>query len=229
MPADRQDISFVKVSPKRMYESVVEQIEGMINRGELNPGDKLPPERDLGRRLGVSRAVLSQAFRVLEEHGVIQVRAGYGRSVRQMPRSSIASSDVVRSLENAAIYDLLEVRDVLECRIVELACERATDADLRTIEEVLERSGIDSLDLGLDEAFHLAVAQATYNVLFVNILHLSLDLLRKTRDRTLQIPGRRRSMVSEHRAIFEAVKCRDKKAAVFAVVRHLDGIKANLG
>lgn len=227
MNRDCPDVSFTQVKPHKMYEAVVEQIEGMINRGEMKPGDALPSERGLTSRLGVSRGVLSQAFRVLEEDGIIEVRPGSGRVVRSVPLECDENTQVVRLLERAAIMDLLEVRDALERKIVELACERTTQAEIDRVDQVLQRCG-NTLDVGLDEEFHLAVADATHNVVFSNMLRLSLSLLRKTRERTLKKPSNKQAMLNEHRAIYEAIRKRDKQAAVRAVVNHLDGIKARL-
>ncbi len=228
LPTKRPDVAFIQVKTQRMYEVVVQQLEGMINRGELRPGDSLPSERDLTERLGVSRGVLSQAFRVLEEEGVIQVRPGSGRLVREVPSRGGDHVQVVRRLERAAILDLIEVRDTLEGRIAQLACERATPADLEALRGVLERCRAKDLDANLDEEFHLALAEATRNVVFANMLRLSLTLLRKTRERTFREPGNALAMLNEHQAIYEAVLRRDPVAACQAVTAHLDGIKTRL-
>lgn len=224
----RPDVSFIQVKTQRMYEAVVQQLEGMINRGELRPGDTLPSERDLTERLGVSRGVLSQAFRVLEEEGIIQVRPGSGRMVRDVPTRANEQVQTVRRLERAAIMDLIEVRDTLEGRIAQLACERATAADLEALRGVLDRCRAKDLDANLDEEFHLALAQASQNVVFANMLRLSLTLLRKTRERTFRQPGSAQAMLEEHQDIYEAVARRDPVAAALAVTHHLDGIKSRL-
>ena len=222
------DVSFIQVKTQKMYEVVVQQLEGMINRGELRPGDTLPSERDLTERLGVSRGVLSQAFRVLEEEGIIQVRPGSGRMVREAPSRGGDHVLVVRRLERAAIMDLIEVRDTLEGRIAQLACERATPGDLEAMRGVLDRCRAKVLDANLDEEFHLALAQATQNVVFANMLRLSLNLLRKTRERTFRLPGNPAAMLEEHQAIYNAVAGRDPVAATQAVSTHLEGIKTRL-
>ena len=227
MNRDLAGVDFTQVKTQKMYEAVVAQMEGMINHGELKPGDALPSERDLTTRLGVSRGVLSQAFRVLEQDGIIAVRPGSGRVVRSVPLAINENSEVVRSLESAAILDLIEVRDALERKIVELACERGDRADFDRVERILFRCGA-TLDVGLDEEFHLAVADATHNFVFSNMLRLNLSILRKTRERTLRSPRNVEAMLSEHRAIFDAISRHDPEAAVLAVVSHLDGIKLRL-
>lgn len=221
------DVDFTQVKTQKMYEAVVAQMEGMINHGELKPGDVLPSERSLTTRLRVSRGVLSQAFRVLEQDGIIEVRPGSGRVVRSVPGQAAENSAVVRSLESAAIMDLIEVRDALERKIAELACQRADGHDIERIGHILDRGG-GTLDVGLDEEFHLAVADATHNVVFSNMLRLNLSILRKTRERTLRVPRNAEAMLSEHRAIYEAIRRGEPQAAVQAVVGHLDGIKTRL-
>jgi GntR family transcriptional repressor for pyruvate dehydrogenase complex len=222
----REKLRFTRVAAKRMYEAVVEQIEGMIQRGELAAGDVLPSERDMAAMLGVSRGVLSQAFRVLEENGVIEVRPGYGRVVRAVRADD--ATDVLRELEKAAILDLLEARETVERTIVELACQRATDADLGEIERIVQAWKREELDVDTDQEFHLAVARATHNVVLTNMLRLTLGLLRKTRERTLQVPGRKQRMVEEHNAIYQAIVARNPEAAREAVARHLNSIRSHL-
>lgn len=224
----RAKAGFSKVRVPRTYQAVVEQIEGMIERGELAPGDVLPSEREMAAMLGVSRGVLAQAFRVLEENGVVEVAPGSGRFVRSAGVRSGEAVDVLRELQKAAILDLLEVRETLERTVVELACLRATEADLAEIERLLASPIGGTPDGGADDVFHLAVARATHNAVLKNIVRLTLGLIHKTRERLLPAPGRSEEMASEHRAIFEAIKSRDVRAAREAVERHLRSIRAHL-
>jgi GntR family transcriptional repressor for pyruvate dehydrogenase complex len=215
--------SFTPVKTTRLYEVVVQQIETMIDKGEFQPGDQLPSERELADRLGVSRAVLTQAFRVLESNGLIEVRAGSGRYIRQ-GMTLENDTGVVYSLERAAIKDLLEVREVLECRIAELACERANDKDLHEIEATINRFG----DYETDINFHLAIAQAMHNIVFVNMLRSNMSLLYKTREHTLMKDRKKEEIVGEHRGIFQAIAERNKSDAVKKVMEHIHGIQLRL-
>jgi len=97
-------------------------------------GDRLPPERDLAKQLGVSRSTLREAFRVLEQQGIIVTKPGGGRYIVGLPKQYDKQA-LLEDLEKAAIWDLLETREMLENRIVELACERATEQDLINIRE----------------------------------------------------------------------------------------------
>ncbi|HHW43452.1 MAG TPA: FadR family transcriptional regulator [Desulfotomaculum sp.] len=221
---------FRKVEYRRLYEDVINQIETIILAGQLAPGDKLPPERELAEEIGVSRGTLREAFRILERQGIIETRPGGGRYVRKLPEGLLDKERILSSLETAAMLDLLEAREVFESKIVELACERATPVDLETIEQSLamaEGEKIDGLEvLNHDQAFHLALAEATHNIVFVNIVELNLALLFQIRSKTSVLPGRAKEIIAEHRAIFEAVKDRDSQRAREMLLVHLNNIKA---
>ncbi|AEG16610.1 GntR domain protein [Desulfofundulus kuznetsovii DSM 6115] len=223
---------FKKIEYRRLYEDVITQIENIILAGQLAPGDKLPPERELAEEIGVSRGTLREAFRILERQGIIETRPGGGRYVRKLPENRLDRERILSNLETAAMLDLLEAREALESKIIELACERATKADLEAIERalsIIEEGKAERYEvLDHDQAFHLAIAEATHNIVFVTICELYLDLLFKIRAKTTVMPGRAKQILEEHRAIFEAIKCRDTNGAKKALMDHLRNIKTSI-
>lgn len=225
-------MGFQAVRPTLLYEKVVDMIKDLIKSGELKPGDRLPAERDLGQKLAVSRSTLREALRVLELDGLIETRPGGGRYVRMAKPDLSTSDDLIASLENAAIWDLLEVREVLEAKIVELACLRAGRSDLDAIASAVA-AGRRAVDMGgpvttVDEDFHLALAQASHNVVFYNVMRLHMMMLQRTRQRTTSMPGRALEMQQEHEDIYEAIKARNVGEAVAAVHKHLNAIRRRL-
>ena len=221
-------MTFEKVEYIRLYEKVVEQIEAMIQRGELAPGDQLPAERDLSELFNVSRGTLREAFRVLEQQGIIYTRPGGGRYVAKVPaKGDLDKAAILASLENAAILDLLEAREVIELKVVELACQRATLEEIIAIEETFS-AGNGQKPVASDYAFHLALADASHNQAFINLVKLNLDLLKKTREKTLKSPDRVQGMVGEHYRIFEAVRERDQVRARETMLAHLSGIRERM-
>src|SRR5215211_5599010 len=120
----------------RLYEQVADQISTWITENGLRPGDRLPPERELAQRLGVSRATLSQALVALEVIGVVAVRHGDGTVLTDKPRVG-RITDAIRA-HAERIPDVIEARDALETKIAALAAQRRTQEDLDRIDAALK-------------------------------------------------------------------------------------------
>jgi GntR family transcriptional regulator, transcriptional repressor for pyruvate dehydrogenase complex len=209
---------FEQVSGVRLYETVVRQILDLISRGEIAPGATLPPERDLADRLGVSRNVLREAFRVLEVRGIVRSRQGGGRYVRDDNiLAALPAEGVVLRLEQAVIADVLESRELIEVQVARLASERAGDEQ---IEDLLRLC--DSTDTGWEAnaGFHTAIAIATGNFMLERLVRFQMDLLRDVQQRRHYTATEARRLLAEHRAIAEAIAGRDPDAAESAVRQH---------
>lgn len=223
-------MKFKKIAPVRLYESVIEQIMGLIKTNELKPGDKLLPERELAEKLSISRGSLREAFRVLESRGLIKSKPGGGRFIREIRKNGYNSTEnIILSLKKSSILELLEAREMFEIKIVELAAQRATTEDIEIIEKALNKMIEEELrndeKIQSDTEFHLAIARASHNFVFTNIMQLHLDLLHETRSRTWQISGRKKEQYQEHRAIFQAIKEHNSKKAGEAILEHLRNVK----
>jgi len=224
-------MEFKEIAPVRLYESVIEQVVKLIKNNELKPGDKLPPERELAEKLSISRGSLREAFRVLESRGFIKSQPGGGRYIREIRKNGHNDTEnIILSLEKSSILELLEAREIFEVKIVKLAAQRATVEDIKSMEEALnkmnEEDGLkDDKKTESDTEFHLAIASASHNFVFVNIIKLHLDLLRDTREKTQQIPGRREERWREHQAILQTIKEHDTKKAGEAMLKHLRKVR----
>ena len=224
-------MEFKEITPVRLYESAIEQIIGLVKRSELKPGDKLPSERELAEKFSISRGSLREAFRVLESKGLIKSKPGGGRFIREIKKDAfIDTKNVILNLEKSSILELLEAREIFEVKIVKFAAERATAEEVKVIEEAFSRVSEegrteDEKKIESDTEFHLAIARASHNFVFVNIIKLHLDLLRDIREKTQQIPGRREERWREHQAILQAIKEHDSKKASEAMLKHLRTIR----
>ncbi|MCK4309367.1 MAG: FadR family transcriptional regulator [Candidatus Atribacteria bacterium] len=224
-------MEFKEITPVRLYESVIEQIMDLIKNNELKPGDKLPPERELAEKFSISRGSLREAFRVLESRGIIKSKPGGGRYIREIRKNGHNNTEnIILSLEKSSILELLEAREIFEVKIVKLAAQRATVEDIESIEKALKKMNEeeelkDDKKTESDTEFHLAIAGASHNFVFVNIIKLHLDLLKETREKTQQIPGRREERWHEHQAILQGIKEHDSKKAGEAMLKHLKSIR----
>lgn len=214
----------------RIYEKVVEELKGDIARGALRPGDPLPPERKLMDEMGVSRSSLREAFRVLELLGLIESIPGKGRFVRR-PRST-AGEGRKMPLEDEAILELMEARRLLDPSIAREAARRALPADLTRLRRIISvtQTNLDDLDhrAQSDFDFHLAMAEATHNFVFVNIMRMNFNLILATHDRIYRLLTDKEAFLHEHMALYEAILDHDGSRAAELSASHIERIYKTL-
>ncbi len=216
-----------------LTEKAQQQVEALIVDGTLKAGDRLPSERDLTEQLKVSKTVIREAVRSLVAKGLIDVRVGSGMYVRAVgsdmmkePMSLLLRSNVLKP------DDVFEVREALEVTIAGLAAERATEDDLKAMEEnikALKSTRLSAADYAeLDVGFHRLVVKAAGNPLFAFLLNSLNDVMIEVRLRAFSI-GEGKTVANalqEHLQVFEQIKARDAEGARAAMQKHLtQGIK----
>jgi GntR family transcriptional regulator, transcriptional repressor for pyruvate dehydrogenase complex len=209
----------------RLYEQVAEQITAWIEHNGLHAGDRLPPERELAQRLGVSRATLSQALVALEVIGVVVVRHGDGTVLTESPDRHTRIVEAIRAHANR-LPEVIETRDALETKLAMLAAERHTPDDMARIDDALAamEADIDRGGRGVegDERFHGAVTAAAHSLLLARLMDEIGDLVKETRLESLSQPDRPRASLAGHREIAEAIRTRDPLAAARAMHAHVE-------
>ncbi|QCW50346.1 FadR family transcriptional regulator [Nocardioides dongxiaopingii] len=209
----------------RLYEQVAEQITRWIGDNGLRAGDRLPPERDLATRLGVSRATLSQALVALEVIGVVVVRHGDGTVVTEAATGHARIREAIRDHADR-LPEVIETRDALETKLAALAARRRSEADLDAIDAALAfmAADVDHGGRGVegDERFHAAVTAAAHSPLLARLMAEISDLIRETRIESLGQPGRPRASLVGHGAIAEAIRAGDPDAAARAMHEHVE-------
>ena len=233
MPRSRQSSNaeqFETVRKVRRYEQVAEQIRKLISDGKLKTGDLLPPERELAARLGVGRSSIRDAVRTLEVMGILEPRQGHGTMVRELSTDALVvplASVLTRKRE--MVQELLDVRRMIEPGLAARAARNATREETAHMAEILARHeaklrrGEQAVDE--DDEFHYAIALAARNSVVLRVLDVLMDLLRESRSRSLQVPGRPRRSFDGHRRILRAIERRDADAAEAAVKKHLKEIE----
>ena len=211
------------VSRPRLYQQVVQQIVAWVDDNGLGVGDRLPPERELASRLGVSRATVSQALVAMEVVGVVAVRHGDGAVIVD----SSGTSKVVDALHRHAerTPDVIEARGALESELAALAAVRRTEDDLARIDSAIEvmAADIEAGGRGLegDELFHAAVTEAGHSRVLQRLMLEISDLVRETRIESLSQPDRPRESLEGHRLIAEAIRGADAAKAAAAMREHI--------
>jgi GntR family transcriptional regulator, transcriptional repressor for pyruvate dehydrogenase complex len=212
------------VTRPRLYEQVVSQIQAWIAENGVGVGDRLPPERELATRLGVSRATVSQALVAMEVAGVVSVRHGDGVILME----PAGSTKVVNALRQHAqqLPDIIEAREALETKLAALAAVRRTEQDMAAIDNslaVMERD-IEAGGRGVegDELFHAAVTAAGHSRLLAKLMVEISDLIRETRIESLGQPERPINSLHWHRKVADAIRAGDADAAVAAMQAHIE-------
>jgi GntR family transcriptional regulator, transcriptional repressor for pyruvate dehydrogenase complex len=214
------------VTRPRLYEQVAQQILDWVRESGLQVGDRLPPERELATRLGVSRATVSQALVAMEVVGVVAVRHGDGAVLVE----SSGTSKVVEALRRHAqrLPDIIEAREALESKLAGLAAVRRTEEDLTRIDEALAvmADDIEAGGRGVegDELFHAAVTAAGHSALLQRLMGEISDLVRETRIESLSQPDRPAESLAGHRRIAAAIRDRDAAGAAAAMSDHVERV-----
>ncbi|RBM24207.1 GntR family transcriptional regulator [Prauserella sp. PE36] len=207
----------------RLYEQVLERLREYVASAGLSAGDKLPAERELAQRLGVSRASVKQAIVVLEVQGLVEARHGGGT---YLVRDTLDVEPVEQLVERRKrLPDVLEAREALETKLAELAAERRTKADLDALEAALDhmRGEIAEGGHGVegDRRFHAAVTAAAHSSMLAEFMRSIADQITESRTESLRQPGRPSRSLSQHLAIFDAISRGDASKAATAMRRHL--------
>ena len=223
---------FQKVVPEKLSNSVVRQIEQMILRGILRPGERLPSERDLADKLGVSRPSLRDAIADLADRGLLISRAGSGIFVAEVLGSAFSPALAqLFSTHEEAVSDYISFRRDMEGLAAERAAVFGSETDLKLIDtifgkmEMAHQKRDPSDEAELDAEFHMAIIEASHNVIMLHMLRSMFDLLRQGVFYNRQIMFKNRvtrdQLLDQHRAINAGVQARDPVAARAAVGAHM--------
>lgn len=214
------------IDRRRLYEEVLDQILAYAERQQLTVGDRLPSERELAERLGVSRNSVKQAMMVLEVQGLVETRHGGGTYLRTGSLVAERISELVGRKQR--LPDVLEAREALEVKLVELAASRRTEADVAAMQEALDQMTRSVAEGGTgeegDRRFHHAVAAASQSALLVDFYRQLSSKIIETRRESLKQPGRPRRSLAQHEQILDAVRAGDARRARTAMSRHLRSV-----
>ncbi len=230
---------FEPIQPEKISQSVVRQIEQLILRGILKPGERLPSERELAERLGVSRPSLREALGELQDSGLLTSRASSGVFVGDTLGSAF-SETLVRLFagHDEAVFDYIAFRRDMEGLAAERAATNGTGTDLKVIDAIFQKmenahSKRDpSEEAGLDADFHLSIIEASHNVIMLHMMRSMYQLLREGVFYNRQIMFKQRmtrgALLDQHRAINVALQARDAAGARAAVEAHLNFVESAL-
>jgi GntR family transcriptional regulator, transcriptional repressor for pyruvate dehydrogenase complex len=223
----------------RLRDRAADQILDMVVSGGLSPGERLPPERELCERLDVSRTVVREALNLLEARGLISIEHGRGAVVSGGNTDAVRDTlGLILRVRPKALWELLEMRKILEVEISGLAAERATEEDVEAMRAQLRRMAA-SIDVpqgyvDADVEFHALLARGAGNAVLLTMLDPIVDLLRASRQvSAARRPGSALRALGEHEEILRRVEEGDAEGARREMRVHLENtvkdIEAVLG
>lgn len=224
------------LSRYRLCDAAVDRIRQMIDSGQLKPGDRLPPERDLAERLGVARSSIREALRILEGMGLIEVRPGAGIFAREPSEEALREvwANWLRR-QREQVMDLLEAREALELRAATRAAERISPEELEQLASLVAQmedhvvSGDVSGIVRCDRAFHDTLCRASRNQFIATLSATLYDALDEARTSVFTVlPQVRSALPEEHRAILEALRRRDIPALERAIAYHMESFRKDI-
>ncbi|WP_323035238.1 FadR/GntR family transcriptional regulator [Pararhodobacter sp.] len=231
---------FQPVQQEKLAQGVVRQIELLILRGLLRPGERLPSERELAERMGVSRPSLREAIAELQGRGLLESRAGSGVFVVEILTSTYSKAliDLFANHEEA-VFDYVSFRRDLEGMAAERAARFGSDTDLKIIDTVFRKMEAahgkknPADEAALDAEFHLAIIEASHNIIMLHTMRAMFDLLKAgvfyNRQQMFRHRETRGILLEQHRAINEAIQARDSEKARAAAEAHMTYVETVLG
>ena len=230
---------FQEINSEKLAKSVVRQVEQLILRGILRPGERLPSERELAEKLAVSRPSLREALSELQDAGLLTSRAGAGIFVAEVLGSAFSPALMrLFGTHDEAVYDYLAFRKDLEGLAAERAAQVGSNTDLKVINaiyvkmEAAQSKRSSEEEARLDAQFHMSICEAGHNVVMLHMMRSMYELLQTgvfyNRQATFRQRSGRSELLGQHRAINEALQARDPEAARAAVHNHLDFVASVL-
>lgn len=224
----------------RYYEYVIESIKGMITRGELKCGERIPSERELAARFNVSRVPIREALKILEYMGVLDSSRGDGTYVRNITVEDIVGKlDFPITATADTLMDLLELRISLETFAAYYAARRRTDEDIaalgQAIQDMRNAKRVPDMDSDsvqrlreISHAFHRLLVRAAHNSVLSSVYENLYELLDVSRQFTTSSSGISYNSILAHEAIFNKIIQQDADGARETMEEHLSDVRINL-
>lgn len=233
------DSPFDPIDAARLSEAITAQIEALILQGVLRPGERLPSERDLAERMGVSRPSLREALAAMQGDGLLTARAGAGVFVADVLGSAFSPALArLMARHPQAADDYLTFRKDLEGLAAERAAMAAGEPDLAVLDRIVQAmrhahaSPDPQAEASLDADFHMAIVEASHNLIALHMMRAMQDLLRQgmlfNRPRIFASPDLRDRLLDQHIGINDALQSRDGPRARALLEDHLDLVARTL-
>jgi GntR family transcriptional repressor for pyruvate dehydrogenase complex len=226
-------LQFGQFERDTLPERIAARLVSLIAERQLKPGDRLPPERELAALMQVSRASLREALAGLAMVNIVEIRQGSGAYVTSLkPELLVERVNFVFALDDSTFEEWLDARQIIEPGLASAAAVQASQAELEEFAGWLERSAEAVEDpaefLQVDLELHEMIARAAGNQIIIRFMASLTRLGMASRERTGALMSTRLQSLNEHRAIVEALLCRDPQGAAEAMREHLVNVRKSL-
>lgn len=227
----------MKIERKKISAQVLEQLNEKIKSKEFPPNQPLPSENELAKLFGVSRAPVREALSVLSASGIIESRQGGRSYVKELHLVDMMDRLTLQYISLEEVFELLELRMIMETEAAALAANRRSSSDLEKIKNALKGleetlTNPDEVGLQADLDFHKYMIEATKNSFMVGVMDNIGDLYRKavafSLKKNLGLQRKRESVYLEHEAIYKAIESQDEENARKAMKNHLQNVRKKL-
>lgn len=216
---------FNQIKRPSVAETIVDQVKRLINQGHLEPGQKLPSERELAEQLKVGRSSVREATSALVALGIAEIRPGEGAFIRpDYPRSTLTAIEWSSFMRQGQVNDLLETRLAIEITTARNAALRATSEQRSELLTLAQQMRVDlTIDIfvELDIQFHLLLACASQNIVMHGVIDGIQTLMRDSMYRVLNDRHLRELAANQHQQMAEAIIRNDAETAETVMRQHL--------
>lgn len=230
----KENAQFTTIDKKLLFHDIIKIILNQIRNGELKPGDRLLPERDLAKQLGVSRPSVREALRVLSYLHIIEVRHGDGNYANPSDPTQIAKplSEILNLLDNITHNEIIEAQVYLQESITSIASTRIESSTIKKLKKVTQEAeqNIDdpSEFLRCDLEFHSLMAESTKNPLLICLNETFTQMGLPAKTKMVSSPQHRQSLHRYHFAITESLSISDPDLRQKALDDHVQELSASL-
>lgn len=210
---------------KRLYEDVEDQLMDIIKQGKLKPGDKFPSETVLKEKLNVSRAILREAFRVLETRGIVESIQGGGRYLKIPARKNSINKPINIELEASSLLDVYEVRLAIEPMAARLAAERTDSSGLNTLKTLVNELKNKDRDDEEDFRFHITIANLSKNTMLEKLIIDQINIVGSMSEEVFEPIIKAYKMedfINDHMRIVKAIELHDGEMASLLMYKHIE-------
>ncbi|AEV30410.1 transcriptional regulator [Sphaerochaeta pleomorpha str. Grapes] len=221
------DVSDFSLSRTNLSQQVADHLEEVIlASSSTRVSEKLPSEMKLAKQYNVSRPVIREALKLLQERGLVTLKNGSGAYITKPETDTVMTAvSRIMQVDNISPEELTEVRGILEMSAVELAAVHANAEQLARMDHILKLFNDKTLPLkdrvALDASFHIAIAEASGNELLTMFVEVLTSLLKEYMGKGILIQGGIDDAIDRHRKILDALSDHDVGLARLAMTEHL--------
>ena len=224
---------FEKIENENISSRIINQFLDAIAKKKLKPGDKIPTESKLADLFNVSRGIVRESIKSLENIGVLEVKTRKGIYIKKFDFNLFVKKFLPFLFldQSSDIIDLLHVREALEIYGTRLAVKKVTEKDLEILKRILKNLEENAKNLNTEEylendiRYHFEICKISGNLLLPKLIKMLRMYYLEQQEKVLRIPGKIQEGINQHKKIYKAIENRDENIVESLIVEHLKDIE----